>query len=163
MFAPETTHAYDSPFFAVFLAAASASAPAGSQIARVASKMSLIAAQVSAVETRTMPSRFSRQRRNVSLPGSLTHTPSAKRPGFSSVTRRPALNERDMQSESSGSTPKTLTQGRTAFTYAETPAARPPPPMGTNTAVRSRPACSRISLPTVPWPAITSGSSNGAM
>ena len=67
--------------------------------------MSLIAAQVSAVETRTIPSKNFLQRRNVSTPGFFTQTPSANSPGFSSTTRRPALNERDMQSESSGSTP----------------------------------------------------------
>lgn len=70
MLAPETMQAQVSPFCAVFLAAASASAPAGSQMARVASKISLMAAQISAVDTRTMPSSFSRQMRNVSSPAS---------------------------------------------------------------------------------------------
>ncbi len=119
-----------------------------------------MAAQISAVDTRTMPSSFSRQMRNVSSPGFLTHTPSAKRPGFSSVTRLPARMERYMQSLSAGSTPTTLTSGRTALTYSQTPAARPPPPIGTKMASSRRPAsASRISLATVPCPAITSGSS----
>ena len=48
-------------------------------------------------------------------PGFFTQTPSAKSPGLSSVTRLPALNERLMQSESSGSTPYTFTDGLTLF------------------------------------------------
>ena len=109
MFAPETMQANVLPFqpFSAesFFAAASASAPAGSQMARVASKMSLIAAHVSSVVTRTIPSRYLRHSSNVILPGVFTATPSAKSPTCCISTRFPARIERYMQSESTGSTP----------------------------------------------------------
>ena len=44
------------------------------------------------------------------------------------------------------------------------PAMSPPPPTGTNTACSGpAPNCLKISMPTVPWPAITSGASKGGM
>eukprot|EP00963_Diacronema_lutheri_P000726 scaffold45_cov337-Pavlova_lutheri.AAC.3 len=56
----------------------------------------------------------------------------------------------------------TLISGRTALTYAAIPAMSPPPPTGTKIASgNSLPHCRKISIPTVPCPAMTSGSSNG--
>ena len=55
------------------------------------------------------------------------------------------------------------TAGIIAFTYAAMPASNPPPPTGTKMAPRSPGRCRTISSPTVPCPAITSGSSNGWM
>jgi hypothetical protein len=72
-----------------------------------------------------MSSTYWRTRRNVSLPTCFTATPSAKRPTCASFTRRPAATERAIASESSGCTPMTLTSGRTRFTYAAMPLARP--------------------------------------
>jgi hypothetical protein len=54
-----------------------------------------------------------------------------------------------------------LMSGRTALTYAPTPLIRPPPPMATKIAWIGAECWRRISMPIVPWPAITSGSSKG--
>ena len=51
--------------------------------------------------------------------------------------------------------------GNNDFTYAEIPAINPPPPISTKMASMSPPCWRRISSATVPWPAITSGSSKG--
>jgi len=59
--------------------------------------------------------------------------------------------------------PSSPTSGRTCFIYAAMPAIRPPPPMGTKTTCKGPWCCLTISMPTVPWPAITSGWSNGGM
>ena len=61
----------------------------------------------------------------------------------------------------------TMRSGRPSFAACcfaalAMPAARPPPPMGTTIVVASG-ACSRISRPSVPWPAMTSGWSNGGI
>ncbi len=55
------------------------------------------------------------------------------------------------------------TRGYSDFTYAAMPAIRPPPPIGTKIAWMSPGCWRRISMPIVPCPAITSGSSNGWM
>jgi hypothetical protein len=55
----------------------------------------------------------------------------------------------------------TFTVGISALTKLAMPEMRPPPPTATNTAARSRWLWRRISSPTVPCPAITSGSSKG--
>ena len=141
------------------LTPAIASAPAGSRIERVSSNTSLSAAQMASVSTRIMSSTSSRAMRKVSSPTCLTATPSAKRPTCGSLTRRPAASERVMASESTGCTPMTLISGRTRFTYDAMPLMSPPPP--TATKIASIGACHwrRISMPIVPCPAITSGSS----
>ena len=91
----------------------------------------------------------------VSSPTSLTAVPSENRPTSARLTRSPTWIDCAMAQESTVCTPITLTDGSTAFMYTDTPAARLPPPIGTNTA-SSRPGCwRRISMPTVPWPAIT--------
>ena len=61
-----------------------------------------------------------------------------------------------MASASSACTPTTRTSGRSSFTATATPAASPPPPIGTNTAARSRGAWRSSSSPIVPCPAMTS-------
>ena len=65
-----------------------------------------------------------------------------------------------MASAPSGSTPITLHPGFALFSQAAIPLNSPPPPTGTSTASTSGQSC-MISRPTVPWPAITSKSSNG--
>ena len=88
-----------------FLMPATASAPAGSAIVRLSSKMSWIAAQISSVETRITSSTYCCASRNVSSPTRRTATPSAKMPTRSSVTRLRASSESCMLAASSGSTP----------------------------------------------------------
>ena len=56
--------------------------------------------------------------------------------------------------------PWVVMAGLMLLTAKATPANRPPPESGTSTWVTSG-SCSRISRPRVPWPAITSGWSNG--
>ena len=84
MFAPLSTATSDwlrapSRSTHVFMPA-TASAPAGSMIVRVSSKMSLIAAQISSLVTRTTSSTVCRTIANVRSPTSRTATPSAKMP-----------------------------------------------------------------------------------
>ena len=165
MFAPQVIATSDwslSPLAATYcFIAATPIAPAGSRMLRVSSNTSLIAAQTASVSTTTKSSTSARVRRNVSSPTCLTAVPSENRPTSSSVMRSPALTERIIASESAIWTPMTLISGRTALMYAATPEMRPPPPMATNTAWIGRWCWRRISMPTVPCPAITSGSSNG--
>ena len=94
-----------------FLMPATASAPAGSTMERVSSKMSWMAAQISSVPTSTISSTSPRHRAKVSSPTRRTATPSAKMPTRSSVTRRPARSDSCMLAASCGSTPMTLTPG----------------------------------------------------
>ena len=138
-----------------------ARAPAGSRMLRVSWKTSLIAAHTASASTRTISSTSSRQTRNVSSPTRRTAVPSENRPTSASVTRRPASSERAMASESSVWTPMTRISGRSALTYAATPAISPPPPTATKIASMGPGCWRRISMPTVPCPAITAGSSKG--
>ncbi len=138
-----------------------ASAPAGSRIDRVSSKTSLIAAQVASVSTVIISSTYCCARRNVSRPTCFTATPSAKRPTCGSATRRPAASERVIASESTGCTPITLIVGCTRLMYAPMPEMRPPPPTATKIASIGSWYWRRISMPIVPCPAMTSGSSYG--
>ena len=98
------------------LAPAMARAPAGSRMERVSSNTSLIAAQVSSVSTRMISSTSCWHRRKVSLPTCFTATPSANRPTCARRTRRPALSERAMASESTGCTPMIRISGRRRLT-----------------------------------------------
>ncbi|CAJ9935907.1 Uncharacterised protein [Burkholderia pseudomallei] len=138
MFAPEVTATSVSPSMlacsAYRFAPATASEPAGSSTLRVSWNTSLIAAQSASVSTVTTSSRYAAQRRNVSSPTSLTAVPSEKSPTSVSSMRRPAASDCFIAHESSVCTPITLISGRTAFTYAATPAASPPPPIGTKIA-----------------------------
>ena len=142
-----------------FFMPAIASAPAGSTTARQSLKISFIAAQISSVFTSKTSSTCCRAIRYGSLPACRTATPSAKIPTCFRVTRRPRFSASYMQGASSGSTPITLIPGRRDFTTAAMPAINPPPPTGTKIASISSSCCCRISSPTVPCPAITSGSS----
>ena len=72
---------------------ATASAPAGSMIVRVSSKMSLIAAQISSLDTRRISSTVTWTIGKVTVPTSRTATPSAKMSTESSATRRPAASD----------------------------------------------------------------------
>ncbi len=65
-----------------------------------------------------------------------------------------------MQGRTSVSTPITLMDGRSAFAATATPDTSPPPPIGTTIASVSG-SCASTSSAIVPWPAMTSGSSNG--
>ncbi|CAE6820077.1 hypothetical protein R69927_06578 [Paraburkholderia domus] len=116
------------------LAPATASAPAGSSTLRVSWNTSLIAAHSASVFTSNTSSRYSLHRRKVSSPTSFTAVPSENSPTSFSVTRSPAFSDAAIAHESSVCTPITLISGRTDFTYAATPAARPPPPIGTKIA-----------------------------
>jgi hypothetical protein len=126
---------------------------------RVSPNTSLIAAQIWSVSTSTMPSSSSRHSAKVSAPTCFTATPSANKPTWSSLTRRPAFSDRAIASASTGSTPITLTDGRSRLMYDAIPEISPPPPTGTKTASGGCDDCLTISRPIVPWPAMTSGSS----
>ena len=130
---------------------------------RVSSKTSLIAAQIASLSTNTISSTVCVAIANVCSPTSRTATPSANSPTRSSTTRWPASRERFIASASTGSTPMMRTEGMTALTYAAMPASRPPPPTGMKMASRAPGRWRTISSPTVPCPAMTSGSSNGWM
>mmetsp|Transcript_384 Transcript_384/g.733 ORF Transcript_384/g.733 Transcript_384/m.733 type:complete len:251 (+) Transcript_384:645-1397(+) len=147
-----------------FFAPATASAPEGSVMERVSSKISLMAAQISSVSTSTISSTTSWQIRNGSTPTIFTATPSAKVSTLSRRTLCPAIKLSCMAHAPNGSTPMILMSGRTRFRYAPTPEMRPPPPTGRKTASSSAlGAWRRSSRPMVPWPAMTSGSSKGGM
>ena len=145
-----------------FLIAATDIAPAGSAITRVSSKISLIAEHISSLVTVITPSSNLSHRRNVSVPIVFTATPSAKIPTEGRVTISPASMAALKQADSSDSTPMILMSGFSCFRYTAIPAARPPPPIATNRISRLG-FCSSSSRATVPWPAITSGSSNGGI
>src|SRR6266487_4267273 len=78
----------------------------------------------------------------------------------STVTGSPAFRLSCSAGERSGSTAITRAPGRSALTAVAIPETSPPPPTWTRTRSASG-RSSRISRPTVPWPAITSGSSYG--
>mmetsp|Transcript_22766 Transcript_22766/g.51347 ORF Transcript_22766/g.51347 Transcript_22766/m.51347 type:complete len:238 (-) Transcript_22766:658-1371(-) len=146
-----------------FLAPATARAPDGSVIERVSSKMSLIATQISSVSTRMTSSTRSRAMRRVSVPVVLTATPSAKVSTLSRTACAPVRSDSNMALAPSGSTPMINTSGLSRFTYAAIPAMRPPPPTGTKMASMGWVHARRISIPMVPWPAMTKGWSKGGM
>ncbi|MNI55573.1 hypothetical protein D3C73_1105330 [compost metagenome] len=95
---------------------ATASAPAGSSTLRVSRNTSLIAAHTASVSTRMISSRYSRHRRKVSSPTSLTAVPSENSPTSARLTRWPALIDCAIAQESTVCTPITFTDGSTAFT-----------------------------------------------
>ena len=75
-----------------------------------------MAAQTASVSTRITSSRYSRHRRKVSSPTSLTAVPSENRPTSARFTRSPARSDCAMAQESSVCTPTTRTAGLTALT-----------------------------------------------
>ena len=73
-------------------------------------------------------------------------------------TGRPALSAAVRFPVETLSTAMIFTRRRSAFTATQRPASRPPPPTG-QTITSTSGTCSRISRPSVPWPAMMSGSS----
>ena len=145
-----------------FFKPARARAPAGSTMDLVSRKTSLIAAQISSVETWTTSSTHSRHRRYVSSPRTLTAAPSANKPTSWSIMRFFWASDCASAFASCVSTPMTLTCGAIRLMYTPTPAIRPPPPTEQKTAW----SCEMLhwrssSIAIVPWPAITYGSSKG--
>mmetsp|Transcript_15496 Transcript_15496/g.65398 ORF Transcript_15496/g.65398 Transcript_15496/m.65398 type:complete len:210 (-) Transcript_15496:665-1294(-) len=142
------------------LAPATATAPAGSRMDRFSVNTSLIAAHIWSVFTVITPSTSCWHRSKHTSPTCRTATPSAKPSTLARRQISPWNSDCAMALAPSGSTPITLTSGRMLFTYAAMPAMSPPPPTGTNT-TSTEGSCRTISMPTVPCPATTSGSSNG--
>ena len=145
--------------------AATAAAPPGSATSRACRASSRTAASISASVTVTMPATSARICANGSAPICSTRSASATVRWTSAAgqaTRSPRRRESRASAASSGSTPTTAASGQQARTAAAIPEIRPPPLTGT----RTRPTCGQsaaISRPTVPWPAMTSGSSNGGI
>ena len=77
--------------------------------------MSLMAAHISSLLTRTISSTVCITMGSVRAPTSRTATPSAKMPTWSSRTRPCALSDWYIASASNGSTPNTFTSGRSAL------------------------------------------------
>ena len=92
--------------------------------------MSLIAAQISSVETNTTSSTSSFKMLKVFPPISATAVPSAKRPTLFSFTGLPSVSAEFKQAASSVSTAIILVSGLKLLMYAATPAQSPPPPTG---------------------------------
>ncbi len=77
-----------------------------------------------------------------------------------SVTTSPAFNEAFIQLAPAGSTPITIIFGLSSFASVETPAASPPPPIGTSI-ISTVGSSLNISIAIVPWPVATVSSLNG--
>ena len=97
---------------------------------------------------------------SVRSPGRFTAMPSAIVSPASNTTGWPASSDAGNAAHASTWTPITSTDGRADFTAIATPLTSPPPPTGTMIRARSS-TSSSSSSPSVPWPATTSGSSNG--
>ena len=152
-------------FFALaayFFSPATATAPAGSDKTLVSSKISFTPAQTSSMETVMTSSTHSFITSRLCFPTCATATPSANIPMLFNLTLFPACIAAARQAESSTSTPNIFVFLFFCEIHAEIPASSPPPPTGTKIASKSIPE-SRISLPTVPWPAIVYGSSKGSI
>ena len=141
-------------------AAASGAAPAGSTTVFVRSRSRSRARERSSSETVTMSSTSAVHVGQGQSDTRFTAIPSAMVSMRSRVTTRPAARDADIDAAPSASTPTSLTSGRSALRAAPTPLMSPPPPMATATVPASA-ACSASSRPSVPCPAMTSGSSNG--
>mmetsp|Transcript_5660 Transcript_5660/g.13472 ORF Transcript_5660/g.13472 Transcript_5660/m.13472 type:complete len:229 (+) Transcript_5660:483-1169(+) len=145
-----------------FVSPAIDKAPAGSNTVRVSENPSLMAAQISSVVTVIISSQTSCEILKVLVPTIFTAAPSAKSPTVSKGVTFPARSDAVIPAASSASTPMTLMLGFRDLMYNPTPDNRPPPPTQTKIAsIFSAVACFMISMPMVPWPAITNGSSNG--
>ena len=138
---------------AYFFNPASANAPAGSDNTRVSSKISFTAAHNSSMLTVITPSTHSLITSKLFFPTFPTATPSANKPTSRKRTRLLAFSASVKQAESSTSTPYTFVLDCVCATQAPTPAKSPPPPTGTKI-TSNKGSASKISLPTVPWPAI---------
>ena len=111
--------------------------------------------------TTTISSTNWRAISKVMSPARATAVPSAKPSMRGRVTGCPASRAARIEGAPSGSTPMTFTSGWNVCSQIAVPARSPPPPTGTTTAAGGSDACSKISLTTVPWPAIVRGSSKG--
>ena len=118
-------------------------------------------AAISSLPTVTISSTVDWTIGKVCRPTCLTATPSANRPGLSTLTGFACLQCPVHGVRIDGFDANDLTSGTTDLTYAPIPAISPPPPTGTKMAARSRGCWRTISSAIVPCPAITRGSSKG--
>ena len=125
-----------------FFIPATGSAPAGSTMLRLSSKISLTAAQTSSLLQVTTSGSTTgpdlslfciRTISNGSSPIWATATPSTNKPTCSSFTRSFASSAAFRQADCSASMAITLTCGATSPKNAATPEIRPPPPTATKT------------------------------
>ena len=143
---------------------ATGSAPAGSTIERLSSKMSWIAAQISSVLTGDhLVDVLLRQPERL-----LADPPHGDAVGEDAdALQRHALARLQRAVHRVGVFGLDADHAdlrEQVFHVSAMPAIRPPPPTATKIASSVSPGCCRrISMPIVPWPAITSGSSNGWM
>lgn len=125
---------------AYFLTPATLMAPVGSMSERVSPNTSLMAEQISSVETVTTSSTRSLHSRKFSTPTLWMPTSSVKRFTSGNATRSPRFMDSCRRLAPSVSTPTILTDGATSFTKAAMPAIRPPPPTGAKIASGHCPA-----------------------
>ena len=148
-------------------AAASATAPPGSNTIFKCANASAIALSASASLTASPGPASRSSTGNVSAPGRAVRIASQMDPVAAAFpTRSPAASDRAISSNPAGSAVRTLRPGASASKASATPALSPPPPHGTSTSASATPAsaaCAAISSPSVPCPAITSGWSNGGI
>ena len=128
--------------------AATPTAPAPSTTSFVRSSRSTIASLICSSVTETTSSSSRSRMPDVSSPGCFTAMPSA------------IVNPGPPGSVPAACTPTMRMPGRTARSASAIPDASPPPPIGITT-VSAFSTWSASSRPIVPWPATTSGSSNG--
>jgi len=114
------------------------------------------ATRISSSVTDATSCTMSRINGQVSVPTDFVSKPSARLAPPSSVLGPPAAIAAESLGIPAGSAAITRTLAPVARTAEQMPASRPPPPIGTMI-VRTSGHWSRISIPTVPCPAITSG------
>ncbi len=134
--------------------AATPTAPAPSTTSLARSSRRTIASATSSSPTTHSSSTSRSTSGRVTSPGRLMAMPSAI------VAVLVAASGRAYGEHAFTCTPVTSTSGRTALIAPATPLTRPPPPIGMITLARSGTSASSSS-PSVAWPRITSGSSNG--
>ena len=139
---------------------ATPTAAAGSTRSLARSVMSRSPSAISSSVTVTMSSTSLRTWSNVRSPARFAARPSAIVDSSGRVTTSPASRLVPRVAAPAGSTPTIRIPGRSSLAAAATPEIRPPPPTGT-TIVAASGTSSRISRAIVPWPAMTSGWSNG--
>src|SRR5262245_29843965 len=164
---PDKTAATVRPLRAILPAriAANDTAPPGSTTSFSSRKAKRTAALASASLTARPPARCRRATSKVISPGVAASKASQMEPDSATLRSRwPFLSERARSSKPAGSTLQISVAGCFSLTAIATPLIRPPPEAPTSTRSGVAPiaaACSSISRPTVPWPAITSLSSKG--
>jgi hypothetical protein len=122
----------------------------------------LIAAQMASVSTSTISSTYFLAEAEGFLADVLDRSAVGEQADLVERTRLPALSERVMASASTASTPMILGLRPDPLDVGRDAAEiRPPPPTQQKTASIGLACWRRISMPMVPWPAITSGSSKG--